>query len=145
VTDEDGDMSTGQIDVTVTPDGGSIEGTAAGEALIGGSGNDVLIGGAGIDVLTGGLGDDIFVLTDLTTADVLVDYEAGEIIDLTALLDVALNQGAVDAVVEYDNTTGELSVNAGAGFELAATLLNTPVNILVNVDDGGGAEATFTV
>jgi hypothetical protein len=145
VTDEDGDMSTGQIDVTVTPDGGSIEGTAAGEALIGGSGNDVLIGGAGIDVLTGGLGDDIFVLTDLTTADVLVDYEAGEIIDLTALLDVALNQGAVDAVVEYDNTTGELSVNAGAGFELAATLLNTPASILVNVDDGVGGEGTFTV
>ena len=62
--------------------------------LTGGAGNDTLIGGDGIDYLRGGSGNDIFV-AQLTTPivtkvgslsiDVILDFSAGDKIDLTGI------------------------------------------------------------
>jgi VCBS repeat-containing protein len=66
------------------------------DLLIGGAGDDILIGGPGADVLRGGPGSDTFVLDDtaFTGVDTIEDYlfvQGGEedIVDITALLDVA--------------------------------------------------------
>ncbi|MDP2582270.1 hypothetical protein Q8W37_20200 [Shimia thalassica] len=93
---------------------------------IGGSGNDILIGGAGSDTLEGGAGTDVFTITDLGSADLIVDFEEPvgllfptgvDQIDLTAV--VALNLGEnLDDHVGYDNATGELTVDGS----LAATV-----------------------
>ncbi|WBV44615.1 Ig-like domain-containing protein [Pseudoroseomonas cervicalis] len=65
-------------------------GGAGNDILVGGAGNDILVGGAGKDVMTGGSGADRFVfqaIADSTVAarDVITDFGAGDVIDITAL------------------------------------------------------------
>lgn len=132
-----------------------ISGGSGRDTLFGGRGNDILTGGAGRDTMYGGPGDDQFVLTELDAWDLIADYEPGDRIDLTALLDVpdtdetaGLSRGDVDSVVDYsrgrlfveDQTDGGLEkvaqIRAGAG---------APESVVIVVDDGAGHEATFTV
>lgn len=47
------------------------------------AGDDVLVGGPGADTLTGGQGNDTFVFSDGDGDDTILDYEAGEVIDLS--------------------------------------------------------------
>ncbi|MBT8168344.1 cadherin-like domain-containing protein [Falsiruegeria litorea] len=102
---------------------------------VGGNGNDVLIGGAGADTLEGGGGTDVFTITDLGSADVILDFEepVGFIspigidqIDLTSVVTLTLGEDLADHV-GYDNSNGELAVDGS----LAAT---------VNADGGGFAD-----
>ena len=86
-----------------------------------------------------------FIVTELGIADIISDYNAGDEIDLTEVLNVALNQGAVDAVVDYNSGTGVLSVDGGGGFQAVATISTMPLTVDVIVDDGLGTEQTFTV
>ena len=113
VKDEDGDTATGSIDITVTPDDGAVVGTSADETIIGSTDSDTL---------TGGGGDDVFVLNDAGMEDLIVDYSAGDMIDLTELFDDA-TPGDVSDHVNYDNTDGSLTVD---GVQVAT------------VEDGGG-------
>ncbi|MBO9451285.1 hypothetical protein J7426_13520 [Tropicibacter sp. R16_0] len=108
----------------------------------GGNGDDVLIGGAGADTLEGGGGTDIFTITDLGSADVILDFEEPvgilfpvgvDQIDLTSVVALSLGENLADHV-GYDNSNGALTVDGS----LAAT---------VNADGGGFAnevEVIFT-
>ncbi len=57
------------------------------DSLNGGAGDDRLDGGPGQDYLYGGTGRDVFVVSDLSGQDVILDFRQGEDrLDLTALL-----------------------------------------------------------
>lgn len=97
-----------------------LTGSGGDDALIGGSGDDTLIGGRGSDALVGGTGADLFVfdLNDFSNngiPDEIVDFTSGE--------DKILIQGVgSEATVEYDSTTGILSVDGQALIQLDAGL-----------------------
>lgn len=60
-----------------------LTGLVGNDRLQGGGGNDTLDGGVGNDVLFGNAGIDRFVFADGDGTDVIRDFEAGEIIDLS--------------------------------------------------------------
>jgi Ca2+-binding RTX toxin-like protein len=65
-----------------------LSGDAGANVLSGGAGNDTLSGGGGADSLSGGDGADRFVFGPdaLDTADVIADFGAGDILDVSGLL-----------------------------------------------------------
>lgn len=75
-----------------------IIGNGASNVLNGGAGDDVLMGRDGDDILIGGVGNDLFVIeqddsgtgANAMPVDVIADWHAGEIIDLSAI-DANLN------------------------------------------------------
>ena len=78
----------------ITGNGGAntLSGLAGNDTIIGGAGADKIIGGTGMDTMTGGLGNDSFVFASTsetgrtsTTADTIVDFTAGDHIDLSAI------------------------------------------------------------
>src|SRR6185295_5846942 len=112
-TDSDGDFVTSHLTTTIANAvAGNAVGTTAGDTLNGdatdnvlagnagndtlngGDGNDILVGGTGADTLTGGAGNDTFVLSNAAVTngagniDIITDYTAGEIIDITQILSV---------------------------------------------------------
>jgi Ca2+-binding RTX toxin-like protein len=87
--------ATVEINLTGNEYGQSIYGNAAAnllnggggnDYLVGGDGDDILIGGLGVDVLVGGSGNDRFIFdsADLS-ADRILDFAVGDIIDLSAI------------------------------------------------------------
>ena len=79
---------------TLTGNSGNnmLSGMAGNDIINGGAGNDTIIGGTGFDTMTGGIGNDSFVFTATTdtgrtasTADRIVDFTAGDKIDLSAI------------------------------------------------------------
>lgn len=77
---------------TLTGNSGNniLKGFAGNDILDGGAGADQLVGGTGMDKMTGGAGNDKFVFDDgdfasktATNADVIVDFTAGDKIDLS--------------------------------------------------------------
>jgi Ca2+-binding RTX toxin-like protein len=120
-------------------------GTEGDDYIVGKDGDDVLIGLGGLDTLEGGPGNDLFVLTDLSIHDVIVDYGAGDVIDLTRLgFELAAGEftaAAADEFVHYDASTGQLmvDVDGAAGpepFVLAAELATPPTSVFVRLSDG---------
>jgi Ca2+-binding RTX toxin-like protein len=75
----------------ITSEGEVIQGLAGNDVLFGFGGADTLSGGAGKDVLRGGTGNDHFVFAAAVESslganrDVIADFEAGDIIDLSQL------------------------------------------------------------
>lgn len=70
----------------------TLSGLAGNDTINGGAGNDTIIGGAGMDTMTGGLGNDTFVFATgdfssktSTKADHIVDFTAGDHVDLSAI------------------------------------------------------------
>jgi len=116
------------------------------DIIHGGDGADTLNGGAGRDTLLGGGGGDIFELTDLTTPDLIVDYNSaeGDFVDLTALFQWDFTSGgaspAADGIVSL--VGNELRVDLdGIGpdpYAVAAQFSTAPgsVNILYNDING---------
>ncbi|MDB5432159.1 MAG: hypothetical protein JWP35_3275 [Caulobacter sp.] len=85
-----------RVDDSLTGDGGAnvLRGQAGNDHLFGGGGDDFLYGdagddaldgGAGFDTLAGGLGHDTFVFTAFGTNALIKDWQAGEVIDVSAL------------------------------------------------------------
>jgi VCBS repeat-containing protein len=120
-------------------------GTEGDDYIVGKDGDDVLIGLGGLDTLEGGPGNDTFVLSDLSIHDVIVDYGAGDVIDLTRLgFELAAGEftaAAADEFVHYDASTGQLmvDVDGAAGpepFVLAAELATPPTSVFVRLSDG---------
>lgn len=77
---------------TLTGNSGAniLKGFSGNDILDGGAGNDQLVGGTGMDTMTGGAGNDKFAFDDGdfssitgTGADVIVDFTAGDKIDLS--------------------------------------------------------------
>ena len=114
VTDEDGDDLTVDDAISVTVTGSTI--------MSGTTGDDVLVSGLEATTMTGGGGDDVFVISDASFEDLIVDYDSGDAVDLTALFDDA-TPGDVSDHVTYDNSNGELTVDG---------------TIVATVEDGGG-------
>ena len=99
-------LAAGSIQLTV--DGGD-----GNDVLIGGDGNDVLLGGAGDDVLVGGLGTDVIdggagdddIEIQLVGGDVTVrNFEAGDRLDLSAFLEIELEDILVSGLAASDDT-----------------------------------------
>lgn len=62
-----------------------VDGGIGDDVLVGGEGNDILAGGGGNDSLTGGAGADIFAFGNDPGIDWILDYEKGDVIDLSAM------------------------------------------------------------
>ena len=94
-----------------------ITGGADADALYGEAGTDTLTGGGGRDMLYGGAGNDIFAFDDgdsgatVATADRIMDFAAGDRIDLSA----------IDAIV-MDSTTPFSFIGTGAFTSTAGQL-----------------------
>ena len=100
-------------DAITGDDGANVfEGLAGNDTLNGGGGNDTLIGGLGSDTLTGGAGNDTFVFATGDGADMIMDFSAGDVIDLSGvgLADFAQlqsNMTQVDGNVVIDFGSGD--------------------------------------
>jgi ELWxxDGT repeat protein len=101
----------------------SLAGGNGSDTLSSGNGNDILNGGAGFDVLTSGAGNDIFVLSQNSGGDSLVDFKRGS------------DKLGLSGDLEFEDLT--LSSNTiKSGNELLATL--------IGVNTGNLTEANFT-
>ncbi|MGI9382937.1 MAG: calcium-binding protein, partial [Methyloligellaceae bacterium] len=139
-----------------------LDGGEGDDFLDGGEGDDILAGGLGEDTLIGGPGADTFVLSDISLTDLIADYDQaeGDLIDLTALFDLAglgpIDPAELSNFVSYDADTGALSVDPnGTGvadnFSQVATVESSagvPAalgSITVIVDDTGGNTETTVI
>ncbi|MEM6371431.1 MAG: calcium-binding protein [Pseudomonadota bacterium] len=80
--------SAGEAGGTLSGTGGDdiLNGAGGADGLQGGAGNDILIDGAGSDTLRGDGGADLFVFTQDSAVDVILDFQPGEDrIDISAL------------------------------------------------------------
>ena len=101
------------------------------DLLEGDAGNDILIGGAGADTLTGGGGADRFVFDTLELSDLITDFGATDIIDLSALGDNLSYIGnsafsGAAGEVRYDGGVLQANTDGGAGYDFAVTLGGAP-------------------
>ncbi|MDG1069474.1 MAG: calcium-binding protein, partial [Sulfitobacter sp.] len=93
-----------------------IAGDAGNDRLSGNDGNDVIEGGAGHDVMTGGAGDDAFVFMGRTGRDRIVDFDAGDRIEI--FVDDASNVLYADILANTDFSGGNASIDLSALFNL---------------------------
>jgi len=153
-----GDMLTGSVHANRI-DGGAGDdvidagGGSASDTLDGGTGNDVLNGGAGADILTGGAGRDVlagggggdrFVYQAATdsrpggSADRILDFAAGDVLDLSAIDANASTTGTNDAfarVASFSGVAGQFTLAFAAATNITTLLADT---------DGNGA-ADFSI
>ena len=125
-------------------------GGAGNDTLIGNGGNDTLVGGTGADTLTGGAGNDTFVLSNAAITngagniDIITDYAAGDVIDLTQILNVPISTNIVTGGFVRVLTTGEIQVDldgsagTASGWVTVATM-NTGVTPTFKYLAGGVA------
>lgn len=140
-------------------------GNAASNVLTGGAGDDVLMGRDGDDILIGGLGNDVFVIEqdDSGTGangfavDVIADWNAGDMIDLSAI-DANLNVDGDQAFTMTNRANpgiGEITVRTFGNINAAEKALkldiDTPegyttgkITVLLGENDGT-AGADFAV
>ena len=121
-----------------------LDGGLGSDWLFGGDGNDVLIGlagqdtlsgGGGKDTLFGGLGADRFDAGDTMPlmADVISDYESGEVIDLTGLITLQPSESIADRA-RLD--AGDVIVTDSGGLE---------TTVFSVTENGGGVPSQVTV
>ena len=88
------DLFSGNGNDAINARGGNdrLFGDGGNDTLRGGAGNDLLYGGTGKDILTGGTGADSFVFRSTaeggslnSKADVIADFQLGDLIDLSAI------------------------------------------------------------
>jgi len=112
----------------------AVTGGANADTINGGNGNDTMTGGAGADSLTGGLGADTFVLTENTTADVIVDFSVA----LDDILSFDISGLGLNAA---DYVAGAVTIVTGAGGNGLANaaasnhiIVDTAANIALMID-----------
>lgn len=116
------------------------------DLLIGSSNNDTISGGRGADTMFGGGGDDVFVFNRIEdspaggTLDVIVDFNSGDTIDLSAI-DADTTTGGNQAFTfiddaDFSNTAGELRATNESGSRW---------RIEADVDGDGVADFALTV
>jgi Ca2+-binding RTX toxin-like protein len=105
----------------------TLSGGAGSDVLSGGYGNDVLIGGAGYDSLNGGGGNDTFrfASTDDADGDHIVDFAAGDRIDLSAIAGHTFIGNA-----QFNGVKGEIRYDSSYG-----------TNSTVQIDSDGDAQS----
>ncbi|MFK7869224.1 MAG: hypothetical protein AB8B58_08295 [Roseobacter sp.] len=117
----------------------------AGNDLLSGSGSGpslTLVGGTGVDTLVGGSGSDTFVLEAGSLiageTDIISNYDlAGQ--DSIDLTQEVSGSDDITGIVDYDNTTGLLSVNGLNAFQVADTSAAIPAQVEVMFEDSAGA------
>ncbi|MDQ3074561.1 MAG: hypothetical protein M3Q88_02960, partial [Pseudomonadota bacterium] len=137
----------GDDDVIDGGDGNDVLlGNGGNDTINGGNGNDILTGGTGADTLTGGAGNDVFVLSNAAITngpgniDTITDYAAGDVIDVTRILNVP---GAVDPIADgylrVTATTGLIQVDLDGGGDNWVTIanINPGVSPTIRYIDGG--------
>ena len=85
-----------------------------GSLLIGSAGDDIITAGKGNDLLFGGGGQDIFCFDTLFGADALIDSSSEDITKFNMLFkteDFSIHQNGSDLVIDYLDTTHELTIN----------------------------------
>jgi VCBS repeat-containing protein len=101
------------------------------DSIFGQQGDDMITGGAGRDIIRGDGGADVFFYSNIADAgDLIVDYEAADRIDLSALL-VGETAATIGQFVQYSTVTGVLSVDfngnvGGANFVSLVTVDTSP-------------------
>jgi hypothetical protein len=126
LVDADGDTTSPQmLDVNIVN----------GETFTGTSADETFVSGVESATMTGNGGDDIFVITDESLADLIVDYDAGDAVDLTALFDDASPDDVSDHVT-YDDTDGSLTVDGTLVATVEDGVGGNPSSIDVIFDDG---------
>jgi Ca2+-binding RTX toxin-like protein len=97
----------------------TLSGLAGNDILDGGAGNDTLLGGAGNDTLMGGAGSDTFVfdtaLNEMTNVDTIVDFAAGDHLQLSATIFSALGAPGVLGADHFHSGAGLTGAAAGQG------------------------------
>ncbi|MEO6247257.1 MAG: DUF5801 repeats-in-toxin domain-containing protein, partial [Sphingomicrobium sp.] len=111
-------------------------GGAGNDTLIGGAGNDTLVGGTGADTLNGGAGNDTFVLSNAAITngagniDIIQDYAAGDIVDITQILNVAVGTNLITGgYVRVSNTSGAIQVDLNGGGDNYVTVANMNLGV----------------
>jgi len=95
-----------------------LNGNTGDDILIGHKGDDILTGGAGQDTLYGGQNNDTFVFANLTDSvdslmDIIMDWNAGDQLDLSALLFTGIQAGASSGtILGYSHSDGNTIVEA---------------------------------
>jgi Ca2+-binding RTX toxin-like protein len=144
-TDIGTDALTGIENIVGSQGNDSITMNGGNNVISGAGGNDTIIGGAGTDTLSGGADNDTFVFTAFNqsglgaAADLITDFQAGDVIDLSALdaitgggnqafdfigSDAFTLAGQLRAVVVGGTTIIQANTNANTGtveFELRLT------------------------
>ena len=99
--------------------GGGVDqllGGAGNDDLTGNKGDDEIAGGAGDDTLTGGLGADSFIYTSADDGvDTIIDFEEGDVIDLSEVLNVS-PEDDVNEFVAIDGETLQVDPEGGSDF-----------------------------
>ena len=97
-----------------------LSGGSGKDKLFGNAGNDTLWGGTGNDTLTGGDGEDIFIYRPNEGTDTIMDYESGELLQIT-------NSTFTDAVFSSNQLT--LTIDGGGSVILKNVSTATDFNI----------------
>jgi T1SS-143 domain-containing protein len=158
-SDADGDAINSHINVYLSPDTQTQQGTSGNNVLNGGSGNDILIGMGGNDVLSGGGGNDVLVggagkdtltggagsdtiyfdASAFDAADQITDYVVGQdSIDLSDLFTVDTAGGqALSNYVQMSGNALQVDVNGATGGNHWTTIatLNTTSPVSIIYDD----------
>jgi Ca2+-binding RTX toxin-like protein len=91
-----------------------IIGNGAANVINGGGGNDILRGRAGNDTLSGGAGNDTIVFDSApkqSNVDHIVDFQAGDVIELQALIFPTLSPGALSSAAFKDLASGAVDAD----------------------------------
>jgi len=124
----------------------TLTGLAGNDTLSGGAGDDRLVGGAGRDTLTGGSGKDVFVFApgdfagkSADTADRIIDFKAGDRMDLSAI-DAKTGSGndafAFIGAKAFGGKAGELHYAFSGGYTLVSGDLdgNRAADFMIKLD-----------
>ncbi len=105
-----------------------LDGGAGRDILWGNDGDDVLIGGLGVDIIKGGNGVDRYVYRDISEAgDYILDFRAGETLDIAGLEDNFIGAANLDADQLLD-----------AGYLSFTSKDDHTVSVYVDVDGNAG-------
>ena len=115
------------------------------QAIVGNAGGNVLAGMGGADVLTGGGGKDVFVLSG-GAADRITDYERGEVVDITQILNVAAGTNVVGGGYVRVTSSGLIQVDLDGGANDWVTLSTNNGSGAVSIRYvSGGGPATVSL
>jgi Ca2+-binding RTX toxin-like protein len=137
------DMLSGFENLTGSNFDDVLTGSSAANVITGLDGNDTLTGLAGTDTLIGGTGSDHFVFAAAPDSrpnapDVIVDFEHGDSIDLTAIDANTSHNAKGDQAFGFGGQNSSVVANTVTWFEQGG-------NTFVQADVNGDAKADFTV
>ena len=119
-------------------------GGAGSDTLDGGNQSDTLDGGDGDDLLTGGGGSDTFAFSSgATGTDTISDFNAGDVIDLTDLLEGLATEDGLNLASYLEVTFDGVDTTIGVDVDGGGGAFNDQTIVVENVDlvGGGGPQA----